>query len=53
MAFVQVDGTGDPNTSPYFAAAVQALFSVSYTVKFALKKETGLVYRVGPLEALW
>jgi hypothetical protein len=53
MAFAQVSGAGDPNTSQAFADAIQALYSVSYTLRFGLKRETGLVYRVGPLEALW
>jgi len=53
MAFVLVDGAGDPNTSKAFTDAIQALYSVSYTLKFDLKKATGLVYRVGPIEALW
>ena len=53
MAFVLVHGAGDPNTSQEFAEAIQVLYSVSYTLKFGLKKETSLVYRVGPLEALW
>lgn len=53
MAFVLVDGAGDPNTSQEFTDAIQVLYSVSYTLKFGLKKETGLVYRVGPVEALW
>ena len=48
-----IDGQGDPNTSPGYADAIQALYSLSYTLKFALKRELGLQYRVGPLEGLW
>ena len=33
-----VDGTGDPNDNPRFEAAVQALYALSYTLKFQLKK---------------
>jgi hypothetical protein len=51
--FVMIDGQGDPNTSPGYADAIQALYSLSYTLKFALKRELGLQYRVGPLEGLW
>lgn len=29
------------------------LYSLSYALKFALKKDEGLQYRVGPLEGLW
>lgn len=47
-----IDGRGDPNTSPAFAQAVQALYQLSYTLKFHLKKE-GFDYGVGPLEGLW
>jgi len=53
MSIAVVDGAGDPNTCQEFAEAIQALFSVSYTLKFGLKKETGLTYRMSPLEALW
>ena len=53
MGFVMIDGKGDPNTSPEYVAAIQALYSLSYTLKFALKRELGLQYRVGPLEGLW
>lgn len=52
--FLMLDGLGDPNTSPEYAQAVEALFSVSYTVKFMLKKgPQQLDYAVMPLEGLW
>ncbi|MDD5333301.1 MAG: GyrI-like domain-containing protein [Rhodoferax sp.] len=52
--FLMVDGRGDPNTSPEYAQAVEALFSVSYTAKFMLKKgPQQLDYAVMPLEGLW
>jgi hypothetical protein len=51
--FLMVDGEGDPNTSTAYREAVEALFSVSYTIKFALKKERALDYVVMPLEGLW
>lgn len=53
LSFLMIDGAGDPNTSQAFKDAVGALFSVSYTLKFSVKKETGLNYRVMPLEGLW
>lgn len=54
MNFLMIDGTGDPNTAPAFAAAVEALYSVAYTLKFAIKKSaTPLDYPVMPLEGLW
>lgn len=52
--FLMVDGEGDPNTSQEYAQAVEALFSVSYTAKFMVKKGAqGLDYAVMPLEGLW
>jgi len=54
MNFLMVDGEGDPNTAKSFSDAVEALFSLSYTLKFMVKKgETGVDYGVMPLEALW
>jgi hypothetical protein len=53
MRFLMVDGEGDPNTSEAFAEAVEAIYALSYAIKFAVKKEEGLDYRVMPLEGLW
>ena len=54
MNFLMVDGEGDPNTSQSFSDAIEALYSVSYTLKFMVKKgEMGVDYGVLPLEALW
>lgn len=54
MNYLMVDGEGDPNTSQAFSAAVEALFAVSYTVKFKVKKgELAIDYGVMPLEGLW
>jgi hypothetical protein len=53
MIFVMIDGRGDPNSSWDYKDAIEALYALSYTLKFALKKEQGLQYRVGPLEGLW
>lgn len=52
--FLMIDGEGDPNSSHAYVQAVEALFSVSYTAKFALKKGTRAIdYSVMPLEGLW
>jgi len=51
--FLAVDGRGDPNTSPDYVRAVEALYTVSYTIKFASKKELDRDFVVGPLEGLW
>ena len=49
-----IDGTGGPNTSEAYQQALEALFSVSYTLKFMIKKgETAIDYAVMPLEGLW
>ena len=53
MNFLMIDGAGNPNTSPDYQAAVEALYGVSYTLKFASKKELGKDYVVMPLEGLW
>jgi hypothetical protein len=53
MNFLMVGGAGDPNSAPAFAAAVEALFSLSYTLKFMIKKGQDIDYGVLPLEALW
>jgi hypothetical protein len=53
LRFLCLDGHGDPNTSPSYAAAVQALFSVSYAAKFTVKKAGGPDFKVSTLEGLW
>ncbi|MBK9710868.1 MAG: GyrI-like domain-containing protein [Kouleothrix sp.] len=54
LQFVMVDGAGNPNTAPEFAEAVEALYSVSYAIKFMLKKgPAALDVAVMPLEGLW
>ncbi|BAL88046.1 hypothetical protein AMIS_28260 [Actinoplanes missouriensis 431] len=53
MQYLAIDGHGDPNTSPAFAEALQALYPVAYTLKFASKTELGRDYVVPPLEGLW
>jgi hypothetical protein len=54
LRFLMVDGIGDPNTSVAYKEAIEALFSVSYTAKFMVKKGPQLIdYAVMPLESLW
>lgn len=54
MSFLMIDGEGNPNTSKDYADAVQALYKLSYTLKFMIKKgELAIDYGVMPLEALW
>ena len=54
FTYLMIDGRGDPNTTAAYAQAVEALYSVSYAAKFAVKK--GVLqtdYAVMPLEGLW
>jgi len=54
MSYLMIDGEGDPNTSQAFSEVVEALFAVSYAVKFAVKKgPLAIDYGVMPLEGLW
>jgi hypothetical protein len=54
MTFLMINGQGDPTASKEYQAAVEALFVVSYTVKFMAKKGAlQLDYAVFPLEGLW
>ncbi|MES2038742.1 MAG: GyrI-like domain-containing protein [Pseudomonadota bacterium] len=52
--FLMIDGQGDPNSSATYAAAVEALFTVAYTLKFMVRKSSAAIdYAVMPLEGLW
>ena len=54
MNFLMIDGSGDPDASEEFQDAVGALYGLSYTLKFMIKKgERALDYKVMPLEGLW
>ena len=53
MKFLMIDGKGDPNTSQEYAEALEALYAVSYAIKFAVKRTEGVDYAVMPLEGLW
>lgn len=53
LRYVMIDGQGDPNMAPAYKAAIEWLYPVSYTMKFASKREVGKDYVVPPLEGLW
>lgn len=53
LRYVMVDGEGNPNTAAAYKIAVEWLFSVSFAMKFASKRELGKDYVVPPLEGLW
>ena len=52
MNFLLVNGEGAP-TSPQYSEAIEHLFSVSYRLKFMVKKSIGIDFSVMPLEGLW
>lgn len=52
--YLMIDGEGDPNSSQHYSDAIEALYAVSYAVKFMVKKgPLSVDYSVMPLEALW
>ncbi len=59
LQFAMIDGAIEkgeaPGTSPGFAEATQALYGISYTLKFTLKKRktNAIDYPVMALEGLW
>ncbi len=53
LNYLMIDGEGDPNTSIEYQQAMEALFPVSFKVKFISKKEKSRDYVVMPLEGLW
>jgi hypothetical protein len=53
MNFLMIDGDGGPGSSE-FQDAIEALYPVSYTLKFMVKKgDMETDYGVMPLEGLW
>jgi hypothetical protein len=52
MNFLLLDGKGNPNTSRDYQAALEALYALSYGIKFAYKAQ-GYDHVVPPLEGLW
>lgn len=57
MRFMMVDGKGDPNTSPFYKAAVEVLYGLSYSIKMSkmgsVQPAGYFDYVVPPLEGLW
>jgi hypothetical protein len=59
LQFAMIDGAiekgHEPGNSPSYAEATQALYGISYTLKFMLKKRktNAIDYPVMPLEGLW
>jgi hypothetical protein len=54
MNFLMVDGAGNPNSTQSYAEAIEALYALSYALKFMVKKgEIAIDYGVMPLQCLW
>jgi hypothetical protein len=53
LRFLMVDGHGDPDGSATFREAVEALYALSYALKFRVKASDSIDYKVLPLEGLW
>ena len=53
LTYLCVDGHGNPNTAESYRHALEALYAVSYAVRFAAKRQLGRVHVVAPLEGLW
>jgi hypothetical protein len=53
LTYLAIDGHGDPNAAPEFAAALEALYPLAYKLKFMSKAQLGRDYLVMPLEGLW
>jgi len=53
MPYLVVEGTGNPNRSQAFPDAIQALYSMAYSLKFGAKTAGVADWKVMPLEALW
>jgi hypothetical protein len=52
IAYLMIDGEGNPNTAAAYKEAVGALYSLAYTAKFAAKAK-GEDFVVMPLQGLW
>ena len=52
MQFLMIDGQGAPGSQLY-QEVVSSLYQMSYSLKFAIKKQLEIDYGVMPLEGLW
>jgi hypothetical protein len=53
MSYLIVDGKGSPNEGAEYPQAIETLYGLAFTVKFAIKKARGKEFKVMPLESLW
>ena len=52
LQFLMIDGHGDPNTADEYRQALEALYAMSYTLKFLSKQTEEIDYVVMALEGL-
>jgi hypothetical protein len=52
MPYLMIDGAGDPNTAPEYEQAVEALYTLAYSIR-GIRKDAGDAFVVMPLEGLW
>jgi hypothetical protein len=50
--YLQIHGSGDPNTDPNYRSSIEALYATAYAIKFICKKKE-MDFTVMPLEGLW
>ena len=54
LNYLMIDGAGDPNTSEEYQQAMEALYGLSYSLKFMLKPRADFPdFAIMPLEGLW
>ena len=54
LAFLMIDGRGDPGNSEAYQDALGALYGIAYTLKSTLKRsDPERDFKVAPLEGLW
>ncbi len=54
IKYLMIDGAGEPNDNPEFQSAIEALYSLAYTMKFTLKMGPAQIdYPVMALDGLW
>jgi len=53
LKYLMIDGMGNPNSSPEYVSAIEALYATAYTMKFYSKIELKKDFVVAPLEGLW
>jgi hypothetical protein len=53
LAYLMIDGRGNPNTATEYVEAVEALYTIAYAAKFAIKRAPdGVDYGVPPLATI-